>query len=197
MHAVVCLKQLPDTTEVKIDPATGTLVPAGVPSIPNPYDVHALEEALRLRERFGGKVTVISMGPRRRPHVRPRVMPMPPSRRLAPGPPGGGTDRVERGGDRGPGGFGIHRGGGHALRHGQGGCPSLRQHYRRVPRFLEQTPALFTAYPKAIDDALGEMLTVDGVPKATKLRRALRAVLSRRPAGRILADLYRGGRAVW
>ncbi|MEW6399016.1 MAG: FAD-binding protein [Bacillota bacterium] len=63
LHAVVCLKQVPDTTEVKIDPATGTLVRAGVPSIANPYDVHALEEALRLRERFAGRVTVISMGP--------------------------------------------------------------------------------------------------------------------------------------
>lgn len=63
LHAVVCLKQVPDTTEVKIDPATGTLVRAGVPSIANPYDVHALEEALRLKERFGGRVTVISMGP--------------------------------------------------------------------------------------------------------------------------------------
>jgi len=60
---VVCLKQVPDTTEVKIDPSTGTLVRAGVPSIVNPYDGHALEEALRLRDRFGGRVTVISMGP--------------------------------------------------------------------------------------------------------------------------------------
>lgn len=71
------------------------------------------------------------------------------------------------------------------------------KHYRRLPRFLEQTPALFTVYPKAIDEALREILTVDGVPKAAKLRRALRAVLSRRSAGKIVADLYRGGRALW
>ncbi|HEY3313926.1 MAG TPA: electron transfer flavoprotein subunit beta/FixA family protein [Bacillota bacterium] len=63
MHAVVCLKQVPDTTEVKIDPSTGTLVRAGVPSIVNPYDAHALEAALRLKDQFGGKVTVVSMGP--------------------------------------------------------------------------------------------------------------------------------------
>lgn len=63
MHAVVCLKQVPDTTEVKIDPSTGTLVRAGVPSIVNPYDGHALEAALRLKDKFGAKVTVVSMGP--------------------------------------------------------------------------------------------------------------------------------------
>ncbi|MHB0884849.1 MAG: electron transfer flavoprotein subunit beta/FixA family protein [Bacillota bacterium] len=63
MHAVVCLKQVPDTTEVKIDPSTGTLIRAGVPSIVNPFDAHALEEALRLKDNHGGKVTVISMGP--------------------------------------------------------------------------------------------------------------------------------------
>jgi electron transfer flavoprotein-quinone oxidoreductase len=71
------------------------------------------------------------------------------------------------------------------------------KHYRRIPRFLERTPALFTTYPQAIAEALGEIMTVDGVPKAAKLHRALRAVLSRRSAGQILFDLYRGGRAVW
>jgi len=63
MHFVVCIKQVPDTAEVKIDPETNTLVRAGVESIANPYDVVALEEAVRLKERYGGKVTVISMGP--------------------------------------------------------------------------------------------------------------------------------------
>lgn len=63
MHSVVCIKQVPDTTEVKIDPVTNTLVREGVPSIVNPYDLHALEMALDLRDRFGGKVTVVSMGP--------------------------------------------------------------------------------------------------------------------------------------
>ena len=63
MHAIVCIKQVPDTTEVKIDPERGTLIRDGVPSIINPFDTYAIEEALRLREKFGGKVTVITMGP--------------------------------------------------------------------------------------------------------------------------------------
>src|SRR6056297_3533169 len=63
MHSVVCLKQVPDVTEVKIDPETNTLVRVGVPSIINPYDVNALEEALQLKDQYGGKVTVITMGP--------------------------------------------------------------------------------------------------------------------------------------
>ena len=63
MNIVVCLKQVPATTEVKIDPQTGTLLRQGIKSIINPYDTYALEEGVRLRERYGGKVTVISMGP--------------------------------------------------------------------------------------------------------------------------------------
>ncbi|GFP36027.1 electron transfer flavoprotein beta subunit, partial [Candidatus Hakubella thermalkaliphila] len=63
MHAVVCIKQVPDTTDVKIDRKTNTLIREGVPSIVNPFDIHAIEEALRLKDRFGGRVTVISMGP--------------------------------------------------------------------------------------------------------------------------------------
>lgn len=63
MNIVVCLKQVPDTTEVKIDPKTGTLIREGVPSIINPDDKNALEEALVIKEKAGGKVTVISMGP--------------------------------------------------------------------------------------------------------------------------------------
>ncbi len=63
MNIVVCLKQVPDTTEVKIDPKTGTLIREGVPSIINPDDKNALEEALVLKENTGAKVTVISMGP--------------------------------------------------------------------------------------------------------------------------------------
>ncbi|HWJ04155.1 MAG TPA: electron transfer flavoprotein subunit beta/FixA family protein [Verrucomicrobiae bacterium] len=63
MHFVVCLKQVPDTSEVRIDPKTNTLMREGVPSIINPYDAHALEEALALRDKVGGKVTVLSMGP--------------------------------------------------------------------------------------------------------------------------------------
>ena len=63
MNIVVCLKQVPDTTAVKIDPKTGTLIRDGVPSIINPEDKHALEAALTLKDNVGGKVTVVSMGP--------------------------------------------------------------------------------------------------------------------------------------
>lgn len=63
-HFIVCLKQVPDTTEVKIDPVTNTLVRAGVPSIMNPFDRGALEMALELKDKVGdAKVTVLSMGP--------------------------------------------------------------------------------------------------------------------------------------
>ena len=63
MKIVVCLKQVPDTTAVKIDPKTGTLIRDGVPSIINPEDKHALEAALQLKDNNGAHVTVISMGP--------------------------------------------------------------------------------------------------------------------------------------
>ncbi len=63
MNIVVCLKQVPDTTAVKIDPVTGTLIRNGVPSIINPEDKHALEAALCLKDEYGAKITVISMGP--------------------------------------------------------------------------------------------------------------------------------------
>ena len=63
MNIVVCIKQVPGTTEIKIDPQTNTLVREGVESIINPFDGYALEEAVRLRERCGGKVIAISMGP--------------------------------------------------------------------------------------------------------------------------------------
>lgn len=63
MNIVVCLKQVPGTTEVKIDPKTNTLIRQGIKSIVNPFDAYALEEGVRLKERYGGKVTAISMGP--------------------------------------------------------------------------------------------------------------------------------------
>jgi len=63
MHIVVCIKQVPNTTDVKIDPVTNTLIRDGVESVINPFDAYAIEEAVRLKERFGGKVTVITMGP--------------------------------------------------------------------------------------------------------------------------------------
>ncbi len=63
MEIIVCIKQVPDTTEVRIDPVTNTLIRDGVPSIINPFDENAIEEALRIREKFGGRVTVITMGP--------------------------------------------------------------------------------------------------------------------------------------
>ncbi len=63
MDIVVCIKQVPDTAEVRINPETNTLIREGVPSIINPYDMHAIEAGLRIRETVGGKVTVITMGP--------------------------------------------------------------------------------------------------------------------------------------
>ncbi|MGA2090113.1 MAG: electron transfer flavoprotein subunit beta/FixA family protein [Endomicrobiales bacterium] len=63
MHIVVCIKQVPNTTNVQIDAQTGTLKREGVESIINPFDEFAIEEAIRLKERFGGKTTVITMGP--------------------------------------------------------------------------------------------------------------------------------------
>lgn len=63
MNIVVCLKQVPDTTAVKIDPKTGTLIRDGVPSIINPEDKHALESALQLKDNYGAHVTIVSMGP--------------------------------------------------------------------------------------------------------------------------------------
>lgn len=63
MNIVVCLKQVPGTTEVKINPETNTLIRQGIENIINPFDTYALEEAVRIREKHGGKVTVITMGP--------------------------------------------------------------------------------------------------------------------------------------
>ncbi len=63
MHVVVCVKQVPDTTNVRINPKTNTLMREGVESIVNPFDEYALEEGLRLKDRLGAKVTVITMGP--------------------------------------------------------------------------------------------------------------------------------------
>lgn len=63
MEIAVCVKQVPDTTEVKIDPVTNTLIRQGVPSIVNPFDKNAMEAALQLKNKHGGKITVVSMGP--------------------------------------------------------------------------------------------------------------------------------------
>ena len=63
MLVVACVKQVPDTTQVKIDPVTGTLIREGVPFIINPFDTHALEESLRLKDKYHFHVAVISMGP--------------------------------------------------------------------------------------------------------------------------------------
>ncbi len=63
MLVVACVKQVPDTTQVKTDPTTGTLIREGVPNIMNPFDTAALEESLRLKDKYGFKVAVISMGP--------------------------------------------------------------------------------------------------------------------------------------
>jgi len=63
LNIIVCIKQVPDTAEVKINPETNTLIREGVPSIINPFDMHAIEAGLQIREKIGGKVTVITMGP--------------------------------------------------------------------------------------------------------------------------------------
>jgi electron transfer flavoprotein beta subunit len=63
MLIVACIKQVPDTTQVSVDPVTGTLIREGVPFIMNPYDTHALEESLRLKDKYGFRVAVVSMGP--------------------------------------------------------------------------------------------------------------------------------------
>lgn len=65
MKIAVCIKQVPDTTEVKLDPKTGTLIREGVPSIINPDDKAGLEEALKLKDACGAHVTVVTMGPRK------------------------------------------------------------------------------------------------------------------------------------
>lgn len=63
MNIIVCIKQVPGVTEVKINPETNTLIREGITSIINPFDLYAIEEGLRLKEKFGGKVTVMSLGP--------------------------------------------------------------------------------------------------------------------------------------
>lgn len=63
MKIIVLMKQVPNTNEVKIDPKTGTLIREGVPSIINPDDKNAIEEAIRIKEEKGGTVTVLTMGP--------------------------------------------------------------------------------------------------------------------------------------
>ncbi|WP_142847662.1 electron transfer flavoprotein subunit beta/FixA family protein [Telmatospirillum sp. J64-1] len=64
MHIVVCIKQVPDSAQIRVHPVTNTIMRQGVPTIINPYDLFSLEEALRLRDRIGAKVTVLTMGPK-------------------------------------------------------------------------------------------------------------------------------------
>ena len=63
MKIIVCIKQVPDTTNVRIDPETNTLIREGVESIINPFDEYALEEGIRLQEEYGGETNALSMGP--------------------------------------------------------------------------------------------------------------------------------------
>lgn len=63
MHIVVCIKQVPDSAQIRVHPVTNTIMRQGVPAIVNPYDLFSLEEALRLKDQFGGRVTVLCMGP--------------------------------------------------------------------------------------------------------------------------------------
>ena len=63
MDIIVCIKQVPETTQVRINPETNTLIREGVQAIINPFDMYAIEEAIRLKEKFAGKTMVITMGP--------------------------------------------------------------------------------------------------------------------------------------
>ena len=63
LKILVCVKQVPDVNLVKIDPVTGSLIRKGVPAILNPLDANALEAAVRVKERYGGEITCITMGP--------------------------------------------------------------------------------------------------------------------------------------
>jgi electron transfer flavoprotein beta subunit len=63
LHIVACIKQVPDTKIIKMNPKTNTMDRSSAPAILNPYDSHAVEEAVRLRERYGGTVSVLTMGP--------------------------------------------------------------------------------------------------------------------------------------
>lgn len=63
LNIVVCIKQVPDSAQIRVHPVTNTIMRQGVPTIINPYDLFALEEAMRLRDQFGGRVTVLCMGP--------------------------------------------------------------------------------------------------------------------------------------
>ena len=63
MHIVVCIKQVPDSAQIRVHPVTNTIMRQGVPAIINPYDLYALEEALRLKDLHRGRVTVLCMGP--------------------------------------------------------------------------------------------------------------------------------------
>ncbi len=63
LHIVVCIKQVPDSREIRIDPKNNTLIRQGVPSIVNFYDLHGMEEALKIKEKYGARITVVTMGP--------------------------------------------------------------------------------------------------------------------------------------
>ena len=64
MHIVVCVKQVPDSSQIRVHPVTNTIMRQGVPAVINPHDLIALEEALRLKDRLGARVTALSMGPK-------------------------------------------------------------------------------------------------------------------------------------
>jgi len=63
MHIVVCIKQVPDSAQIRVHPVTNTIMRQGVPAIINPYDLYALEEALRIKDQYGGYITALTMGP--------------------------------------------------------------------------------------------------------------------------------------
>lgn len=64
LHIVACIKQVPDSSQIRVHPVTNTIMRQGVPAVVNPFDLISLEEALRLKDRFGARITVLTMGPK-------------------------------------------------------------------------------------------------------------------------------------
>ena len=87
MKIIVCIKEVPDTTDIKINPETNTLIREGVESIINPFDMYALEEGIRLKEKLGGEVVVLSMGPPQAERSLREAMPRPAPVPCSPGAP--------------------------------------------------------------------------------------------------------------
>lgn len=81
LKILCCVKQVPDVDQMRMDPETGNLIRAGVPAILNPLDANALSAAVKVKEAYGGEITLITMGPRSATPTRwPPAIPSPPPR---------------------------------------------------------------------------------------------------------------------